>query len=122
MFVNYQEDILSFPYSVGEHVLGAHREHQLAAHPVAQHVPPVLVHTPAIELTATLRDANLQLGEIALRGTLGVAVGIRDVLDAPSGLAELDATEAELGYANFFTKAPGAVLVGLRRRVQIPSA
>jgi hypothetical protein len=65
------------------------------------------VDNPEFELTATLREANLQLGEIELHGTLGVAASIRDVLDAPSGLVELDATEAELGYAGFFNKAPG---------------
>jgi hypothetical protein len=65
------------------------------------------IDSPAIELTATLREANLQLGEIALRGTLEVEASIRDLLDAPNGLVELDATEAELGYAGFFTKAPG---------------
>jgi uncharacterized protein involved in outer membrane biogenesis len=65
------------------------------------------IESPAIELTATLREANLQLGEIALRGNLEVDASIRNVLDAPKGLVELDATEAELGYAGFFTKAPG---------------
>ena len=62
---------------------------------------------PAIELTATLRDADLRLGEIALRGTLEIDATVRDVLGAPNGLVELDATAAELGYAGFFSKAPG---------------
>jgi len=62
---------------------------------------------PAIALTATLREADLQLGNIALRGTLEVDATVRDVLAAPNGRVELDATEAELGYAEFFTKPPG---------------
>lgn len=65
------------------------------------------VESPAIELTATLRAARLQLGDIALRGTLEVAAQIRDAVAAPNGLVELDATQAEVGYAGFFTKAPG---------------
>jgi hypothetical protein len=65
------------------------------------------IESPAIKLTATLRDADLQLGEIALRGTLEVEASIRDLRVAPRGLVDLDATEAELGYAGFFTKTPG---------------
>ncbi len=66
------------------------------------------VDSPAIELTATLREASLQLGDIALRGTLEIDASIRDALGAPNGFVELDATEAELRYAGFFTKAPGS--------------
>jgi len=65
------------------------------------------IDRPTIELDATLRDARLRLGEIALRGTLDVEARIRDLRGAAQGVVELDATHAELGYAGVFTKAPG---------------
>lgn len=65
------------------------------------------IDRPAIELEATLRDARLRLGDIALRGNLDVEARIRDLRGAAQGIVELDATEAELGYAGVFTKAPG---------------
>jgi len=65
------------------------------------------VDRPAIALEATLRESRLRLGEIALRGTLHVDATIRDLRGAPHGVVEIDATEAELGYAGAFTKAPG---------------
>jgi uncharacterized protein involved in outer membrane biogenesis len=69
---------------------------------------------PKLELDATLRDARLQLGDISLRGVLEVDVSIDDAWGAPRGTIELDATQAELAYAQFFTKPPGtpATVVG----------
>ena len=70
---------------------------------------------PELELNATLRDAHLQLGDITLRGALEVDATIDDVWGAPHGKIAIDATRAELAYAEFFTKPPGiaATVVGL---------
>ncbi len=66
-------------------------------------------------MDATLRDARLQLGDIALRGSLDIDATIDDAWSAPHGRVALDATLAELAYAEFFTKPPGtaATVVGL---------
>ena len=70
---------------------------------------------PKLELDATLRDARLQLGDIALRGIVKVDVSVDDAWGAPHGRIELDATRAELAYAQFFTKPAGtaATVVGI---------
>ncbi len=73
--------------------------------------------TPRLELDATLRDARLRLGDIKLRGDLEVEAIVDDAWAAPRGKIELDATQAELSYAQFFTKPPGtaASVVGIIR-------
>jgi hypothetical protein len=70
---------------------------------------------PKFELDATLRDAHLQLGDISLRGVVEVDGTIDDAWSAPHGRIELDATQAELSYAQFFTKPRGtpATVVGI---------
>ncbi len=70
---------------------------------------------PELVMNATLRDAHLQLGDISLRGALEVDATIDDVWGAPHGEVAIDATRAELAYAEFFTKPPGtaATVVGL---------
>ncbi len=72
---------------------------------------------PKFELDATLRDAHLQLGDISLRGVLEVDGTIDDAWSAPHGRIELDATQAEVSYAQFFTKPRGtpATVVGIIR-------
>lgn len=62
---------------------------------------------PGLEVRFRLRDARFRLGEIRLRGEIGVDAEIRDALRAPAGRVLLDATQAELEYAGFFTKPPG---------------
>jgi uncharacterized protein involved in outer membrane biogenesis len=68
-----------------------------------------------LEMDATIRDARLQLGDIALRGLLDVDATIDNAGSAPHGRVALDATSAELAYGEFFTKPPGtaASVVGL---------
>ncbi len=70
---------------------------------------------PRFELDATLRDARLQLGDISLRGVLEIDGTVDDAWSAPHGRIELDATHAELSYAQFFTKPRGtpATVVGI---------
>jgi hypothetical protein len=73
------------------------------------------MENPTLELDATLRDARLQLGDISLRGILEVDARVDDARSAPRGKIELDATRAEVSYAQFFTKPPGtaATVVGI---------
>ena len=65
------------------------------------------VASPTVEVDATFRKARFQLGEIALFGVLQVAASIDDAWKAPRGRIDLDATQAELSYAKFFTKPVG---------------
>jgi hypothetical protein len=65
------------------------------------------IEDPKLELSGTLREARIQLGEIALRGSFGLEATIESFASAPRGVVSIDATRAELRYANFFTKPPG---------------
>jgi hypothetical protein len=60
-----------------------------------------------VTVEATCREARFRLGEVALDGTLEVAARIDDAWAAAHGQIDLDATQAELTYAQFFTKPPG---------------
>ena len=55
----------------------------------------------------TVRDADLQLGEIALLGPLRLEADLEGGSEAPSGRFDIDATDAELAYGGAFRKPAG---------------
>lgn len=60
-----------------------------------------------VEFDLDLRDGRLMLGQIALRGRLKITGKIDRGTHPSHGQVEVDATEAELRFGDFFTKPPG---------------
>lgn len=61
----------------------------------------------AIEATLVLEDAAVELEGVSLQGKLGVTSKLAPVEGGLGGPFEIDATEAELGYAGAFRKPRG---------------
>jgi hypothetical protein len=68
----------------------------------------------------TVRDADLQLGEIALLGPLRLEADLEDGSEAPSGRFDIDATDAELAYGGAFRKPAGTAATVSGRIVSGP--
>jgi uncharacterized protein involved in outer membrane biogenesis len=60
-----------------------------------------------IEAKLALRDADVRLGEIALRGPLRVEIELAGVAGERSGRFDVEASEAELGYGRALRKPAG---------------
>ena len=60
-----------------------------------------------IEAKLALRDADVRLGEIALRGPLRVEIDLAGVAGERSGRFDVEASEAELGYGRALRKPAG---------------
>jgi hypothetical protein len=65
------------------------------------------LRTRTLRIEATVADGRIQLDDMTLRGPFEIAAELRGGLAAPRGRFDIDATDAEIRYAEMFTKPPG---------------